>query len=248
MKDREPRVVEIARELRAEVETLTFGPPVTHVYNPLEYAWDAHAQYLRRYGGGAKEAVFLGMNPGPWGMAQTGVPFGEVHLVQEWLGISAAIGRPAQEHPKRPVQGFECSRSEVSGRRLWSWARQRFGEPEAFFSRFFVANYCPLAFLEASGRNRTPDRLPASEREPLLSVCDDALLETVRALDPDLVIGLGRFASARAQRALASLDLRIGTVLHPSPASPAANRGWADQAEAQLETLGVHLPGGTRGE
>jgi single-strand selective monofunctional uracil DNA glycosylase len=129
----------------------------------------------------------------------------------------------------------------VSGRRLWGWARDRFGTPEAFFSRFFVANYCPLAFLEESGRNRTPDRLPLAERKPLLERCDAALRKTVESLEPRLVIGLGRFATARAKAALASSDTRVGMVLHPSPASPAANRGWAQQAEVQLEALGVGL-------
>jgi single-strand selective monofunctional uracil DNA glycosylase len=234
-------LVTIARRLGREVERLAFGPPVTHVYNPLEYAWDAHAWYLERYGSGTRKAVFLGMNPGPWGMAQTGVPFGEVRLVRDWLRVDAEIGRPRFEHPKRPVQGFDCRRSEVSGRRLWGWARDRFITPETFFSRFFVANYCPLAFLEASGRNRTPDHLPASERAPLLEICDRALRDTIRVLDPDLVVGLGRFATDSARRALASADVRVGTVLHPSPASPAANRGWAEQAEKQLRDLGVEL-------
>jgi single-strand selective monofunctional uracil DNA glycosylase len=174
-------------------------------------------------------------------MAQTGVPFGEIQLVRDWLRVDAEIGRPRSEHPQRPVLGFECRRREVSGRRLWGWARDRFGTPKAFFERFFVANYCPLAFLEASGRNRTPDRLAASERAPLLELCDEALRQTIRSLAPELVVGLGRFATDSALRALATLDVRVGTVLHPSPASPAANRGWAEQAEAQLRELGIEI-------
>ena len=154
------QVGQVARELGSAVGSLDFGPPVTHVYNPLDYAWKPHLQYLERYGAAPKEVVFVGMNPGPWGMAQTGVPFGEVNLVRDWLGIEAPVGHPEPEHPKRAIAGFACTRSEVSGRRVWGWARDRFGTPQAFFSRFFVANYCPLAFLEESGRNRTPDRLP----------------------------------------------------------------------------------------
>ena len=37
----------------------------------------------------AKRVVFLGMNPGPFGMAQVGVPFGEVAAVRDWLRIDA---------------------------------------------------------------------------------------------------------------------------------------------------------------
>ncbi|MCP4202760.1 MAG: single-strand selective monofunctional uracil-DNA glycosylase [bacterium] len=234
-------LVSSARRLGREVAKLSFGAPVTHVYNPLDYAWKPHRLYLELYGSSPKEVVLLGMNPGPWGMAQTGVPFGEVALVRDWLGIETQVARPAKEHPKRPVDGFCCSRSEVSGRRLWGWARDRFGTPEAFFQRFFIANYCPLSFMEESGRNRTPDRLPESEREPLLEICDQALAETVRALEPKLVVGVGKWAERRARRALAGLDLRIGSILHPSPASPLANRGWAKRAERDFEDLGVRL-------
>ncbi len=234
-------LVASARLLGREVARLSFGDPVTHVYNPLDYAWAAHRSYLERYGASPKEVVFMGMNPGPWGMAQTGIPFGEVSLVRDWLEIDAKVGRPETQHPKRPVEGWSCSRSEVSGRRVWGWAKERFGTPEEFFKRLFVANYCPLSFMEASGRNRTPDKLPAREREPLLEICDRALVATVKALEPDLVVGVGKWAEARAREALGEVDVRIGRILHPSPASPLANRGWAEQAERELEALGVRL-------
>jgi single-strand selective monofunctional uracil DNA glycosylase len=212
------------------------------VYNPLEYAWRPHAAYLERYGSRPREIVLLGMNPGPWGMAQTGVPFGEVSSVRGWLRIEEEVDRPAAEHPKRPVEGFSCRRSEVSGRRLWGWARASFGTPEAFFDRFFVANYCPLAFLEETGRNRTPDRLPATEREPLFAVCDRALRDTVDALGAWMVVGIGRFAEDRAKAALEGTDVRVGRVTHPSPANPAANAGWEALMVAELAALGVILP------
>lgn len=232
----------IARELAAAVNRLSFGSPVTHVYNPLDYAWVSHADYLERFGEAPKEVLFLGMNPGPWGMAQTGVPFGEVNAVRDWLGINGTVGSPKNEHPKRPVRGFDCSRSEVSGARLWGWAREIFGTPEEFFSRFFIANYCPLAFLEESGRNRTPDKLPAAEREPLFEICDRALQRTVEYLRPDLVVGVGTFAEKRARAALVDMKVRVGRILHPSPASPAANRGWNESATRELEGLEVDLP------
>jgi single-strand selective monofunctional uracil DNA glycosylase len=235
-------LVEIARDLSSEVDQLEFAPPVTHVYNPLQYAWPAHRQYLELYGRSTKDILFLGMNPGPWGMAQTGVPFGEVAAVRDWLHIDARVGRPDPEHPKRPVLGLACTRSEVSGSRLWGWARELFTTPGRFFQRFFIANYCPLTFMEASGRNRTPDKLPAAEREPLLAACDRALRRTVDELQPRLVVGVGAFAEGRARAALAETGVVIGRILHPSPASPAANLGWAEVATSQLRELGVTLP------
>lgn len=228
-----------ASRLSASVDRLRFAPPITHVYNPLTYAWPMHEQYLRRFGRGPKRVVFMGMNPGPWGMAQTGVPFGEVVHVRDWLGIDQPITRPDAEHPKRPVQGLACARSEVSGRRLWGMLAERFGPPEAFFAEHFIANYCPLVFMEESGRNFTPDKLPAAERDPLQAACDAHLLAVARATRAEVLVGVGAFATKCAKRVLADHDIRIVQVLHPSPASPAANRGWAKQATDQLVAADV---------
>lgn len=234
-------LAEISRALSKNLEPLVFQPPVTHVYNPLRYAWSPHLAYLERFGAPPKEVVLVGMNPGPYGMAQTGVPFGEIAHVRDWLGIEGEVHRPVPEHPKRPVEGFACRRSEVSGQRLWGFAKQRFGRPEAFFERFFVANYCPLVFMEESGRNRTPDKLRPEERLHLYARCDRALKAVVEHLKPRVVVGVGTFAEARAREALAELDVRVGRILHPSPASPAANRGWSDHVARELQALGVEL-------
>jgi single-strand selective monofunctional uracil DNA glycosylase len=228
----------ISRRLGATAGRLRFAGDVGYVYNPLAYARAPHEQYLIRYGGGRGTTLLLGMNPGPFGMVQTGVPFGEVELTRDWLGISAPVGRPAHEHPKRPVLGYACPRSEVSGRRLWGWARDRFGQPDAFFARFFVWNYCPLAFLARSGTNLTPDKLRSGAKDELFACCDDALAALVGALRPRLVVGVGGLAAARARRVVGDA-VRVGTVLHPSPANPAANRGWATAAETKLRELGA---------
>lgn len=234
-------LVEIARRLRKDVDRIAFSRPVTYVYNPLDYAWKPHCAYLERYGRGAPRVILLGMNPGPFGMAQTGVPFGDVAIVRGWLGIEATVGRPAREHPKRLVAGFQCSRGEVSGQRLWGWARDNFVTPQRFFERFFVANYCPLAFIEASGRNRTPDKLPTGERAALFKPCDEALRRTVERLRPEHVVGVGHFAADRAAAVLKGSGINLGVMPHPSPASPAANRGWAGQATRALANLGIAL-------
>src|SRR5690349_13224550 len=131
-------LISAAQKLNVRVGKLKFAAPVSHVYNPLDYAWRAHELYLRRYGSSPKRVIFLGMNPGPFGMAQTGIPFGQIAAVRDWLGITAEIGRPREENPKRPVLGFDCHRSEISGERLWGLFRDRFGTAENFFREYIV--------------------------------------------------------------------------------------------------------------
>jgi single-strand selective monofunctional uracil DNA glycosylase len=239
-----------ACELSRALAELRFPPPIAHVYDPLQYAWAPYEAYVTRYGATRKRVVLLGMNPGPFGMMQTGVPFGEVAAVRDWMGLSAPVERPASEHPKRPIQGFGCPRSEVSGRRLWGWAALRFGTAEAFFAEWFVLNYCPLVFLEASGRNFTPDRLPAAHRRAVIDACDRHLAAALAALEPEWAIGVGGFAE-RALRAVLESDrvdsalarrIKVAHILHPSPASPPANRGWMEAVDRELARLGVMRP------
>ena len=232
-------------ELVSRLRGLSFAEPVTHVYNPLDYARAPHELYVRRFGHTKKRVLFLGMNPGPWGMAQTGVPFGEIALVRDWMGISAPVQKPVSEHPKRPVVGFDCDKSEVSGRRLWGLFSEWYPKSEDFFSDHYVVNYCPLVWMEASSRNRTPDKLPAAEMAPVEVACDAYLAEHLRQLKPDLLIGVGGFAESCLARVAESIGhpAKIGRVLHPSPASPAANRDWAGTVARQLRELGM-TPGG----
>ncbi|MFZ9200994.1 MAG: single-stranded DNA-binding protein [Opitutales bacterium] len=234
--------VQAALAARETLRDLTFPAPADYVYNPLDYAWEAHRSYLERYAAAGPRAVlFLGMNPGPFGMAQTGVPFGEVAAVRDWLGIELPVDKPTREHPSKRVTGFACPRSEVSGRRLWGLFRERFGRPDAFFAGHTVHNYCPLLFLEdtKTGRNVTPEELPADAMRPVELACDRLLRDLVRILEVRTVVGVGGYAENKARQALEGLSVRFARVLHPSPASPAANRGWSEAATRELVGQGV---------
>ncbi|MBL8324452.1 MAG: single-stranded DNA-binding protein [Rubrivivax sp.] len=245
-----PTLLTAARDLSRALGALRFGEPIAHVYDPLTYAWAPYEAYVRKHGATRKRVVLLGMNPGPFGMMQTGVPFGEVAAVRDWIGIHAAVQRPRHEHPRRPIEGNACQRSEVSGRRLWGWAAQRFGAAQAFFADWFVLNYCPLVFLEDSGRNFTPDKLPAAQRQAVQAACDRHLAAALAALAPQWAIGVGAFAERRLRDVLQgdlvdgslARQIHVGQILHPSPASPAANRGWAEAVDRQLGQLGIALP------
>lgn len=236
-----PQLLAAADALSQAVSGLKFGGSITHVYNPLAYARAPYAAYLERYAQRPKRIVFLGMNPGPFGMAQTGIPFGEVSFVRDWLGVEAPVARPAQEHPKRPVQGFGCSRSEVSGARLWGMFQSLCQTPERFFAWGFVANYCPLVFMDEGGRNVTPDKLAQRERAALFAACDAHLRALSAALAPEWLVAIGKFAEARAVEAALS-GVRIASMPHPSPANPGANRDWDKSALARLASQGLRLP------
>lgn len=234
------QLIELTEQFRDGVDALSFRAPVEWVYNPLQYAWQSHREYLRRYANAGCKVLFLGMNPGPFGMAQTGVPFGEIASVRGYLQIHKSVAKPSKEHPKRPIEGFDCQKSEVSGRRLWGLFAKRFPTPDEFFQEHFVANYCPLVFMDEGGRNITPDKLNREDAKVLESCCDEFLQSLVAILRPETAIGVGAYAECCLKRVLGkSTEIHISKILHPSPASPAANRDWEGQATRQLTDIGI---------
>ena len=243
-------LVQAAEALRAAVRDYPERAPLGaahYVLNPLEYAWGLHRDYLTRYGpsgAGRVEAVLVGMNPGPWGMAQTGVPFGSPDVVREFLALTGDVVAPARTHPKRPIHGLGGARTEVSGQRLWGGVRDCFRAPAPFFARFFVLNYCPLVFQSETGANLTPDKLPADLMAPCLEACDEHMAAALSALRPTTVVAIGKWAEKQLQRLARArgLELNVRSILHPSPASPLANRGWLQAAREQLEELGHPWP------
>lgn len=234
------KLIDASRELTEKLRPLRFAK-VSHVYLPTDYARIPHEKYLRKFGAGKKRVLMLGMNPGPWGMAQTGVPFGEIPAVREWMGITGKVAKPDPEHPKRPITGFDCERSEVSGRRLWGLFAEHYPEPADFFAGHFVSNYCPLVWMSDTGANITPDKLPKAEMAPVEEACMEHLVKVLEMMKPEFLIGVGAYAETKLKAAadLVGSKATVGKVLHPSPASPAANRGWAEAATKQLKAQGV---------
>ena len=241
-------LVRASRRLAREVGGLSFGRPVGWVYNPLIYARRPHEAYLQRYAATHKRVVLVGMNPGPWGMAQTGVPFGAISMVSGWLGIREPVRPFAGAHPRVPVTGFDCARSEVSGMRLWGFMRDTYGTPEAMAAELFVANYCPLLFLDDDGRNLTPDRINRRDQPPLFAACDRHLRAVVEALRPEWLVGVGLFAEGRARSVVeeAGSAIKVTSILHPSPANPRSQKDWPGQVAAALRAAGVWGPAAER--
>ena len=210
------------------------------VYNPLMYAWDIHEEFIRVSGGRGAKTILMGMNPGPHGMGQMGVPFAATSVVRDLLGISGIdVRKPAISHPKRPVNGLAHPKEEVSGTRLWGLLQDRYGGADQIFQNVFIVNHCPLMILHGPrGTNVTPNNVSGPAVRDLLERCDQHLMEVVMALGAEQVIGIGKYAEKRANLALGEMDIRVRTCWHPSPASPLANRNggkdWRENVSAVL--------------
>ncbi|XP_071825855.1 single-strand selective monofunctional uracil DNA glycosylase-like isoform X2 [Apostichopus japonicus] len=236
------KFLEIMDDFSEELGNLSFGERVCYIYNPLQYAKETHEDFIRKYCQSTKKVLFLGMNPGPFGMAQNGVPFGERDHVVDWLKIEGDVGKPEREHPKRQIQGLECPRKEVSGRRFWDLWKQLCKTPQRFFENGFVYNHCPLVFMSDSGKNITPPTLPVKEREPLNVLCNEMLIKLITLLKVEVVVGIGKFAKERAEKVISAAGLdgvRVELILHPSPANPQANKGWDGIVKKQLKDIDV---------
>ena len=225
--------------LNAKLSELTFSGEVACTYNPLDYALNAHKIFLKKYGQGKKRTIFLGMNPGPYGMVQTGVPFGDVSMVKQWLKIEAKIKPPEIQHPKRPVTGYDCDKSEVSGTRFWGMMADRYPKANDFFAQHFVINYCPLVWMTESGKNITPDKLPKSAMTAVNKACDEFVRFAIEYYQAEHLVGIGAFAEKQLLRLFDKDSYAIGRMLHPSPASPIANKHWPQRAIQDLKDLEV---------
>lgn len=239
--------LEITQQVSRRLREISFENKVEWIYNPLEYAWPVRKEYLRRFGSGPKRALFLGMNPGPWGMAQTGVPFSDTGIAGDWMGLGGLhVGKPVDEHPDRPVVGWELERTEGSGRRLYSFIRERLGSVDAFFGENFVFNYLPLVMFDADGKNITPSRLLKNDRLKVYDACDPYLRAMVEYYQPEVLIGIGKFALRRLEDNFADTTYTVVDIPHPSPASPIATRDggryWKRLAQRTLEETGVLSP------
>ena len=238
--DFKQRLISRTLRLRDEVDALSFTYD-GYIYNPLDYAWDMHRTFLERYVHQGAPVLMLGMNPGPFGMMQTGVPFGEINAVRNYLCLDLPVGKPQLEHPGRPVLGMATTRSEGSGKRLWGLVSSRWPDPEGFFAIHSMFNYCPLGFLDAgpTAKNFTPDHLPKEERKALESVCDSYLRDVISMIGPRALIGIGKYAEEKLASVNDDPARIVASIIHPSPGNPQANTDWNGKTTRRMEELGL---------
>ena len=237
------RMIEASSKLRDDVEkfadSLVKEGSVDAVYNPLAYAWEPHRAYLELASGGGAKTLLLGMNPGPHGMGQMGIPFAATSVVRDLLKITdLEVGQPRTPHPKRPISGLDWPKEEVSGTRLWGLLANEYGSAESIFKSVFLLNHCPLMLFSGErATNITPDKITGPTTKALLERCDDHLREVVDIMQIERVIGVGRYSEKRALNALSGIDISITTCWHPSPASPLANRNKGEDWKKNVRNV-----------
>ena len=237
------RMIEASSKLRDDVEkfadSLVKEGSVDAVYNPLAYAWEPHRAYLELASGGGAKTLLLGMNPGPHGMGQMGIPFAATSVVRDLLKITnLEVGQPRTLHPKRPVSGLDWPKEEVSGTRLWGLLENEYGSAESIFKSVFLLNHCPLMLFSGErATNITPDKITGPTTKALLERCDEHLREVVDIMQIERVIGVGRYSEKRALNALSGIDISVTTCWHPSPASPLANRNKGEDWKKNVRNV-----------
>ena len=237
------RMIEASSKLRDDVEkfadSLVKEGSVDAVYNPLTYAWEPHRAYLELASGGGAKTLLLGMNPGPHGMGQMGIPFAATSVVRDLLKITnLEVGRPRKLHPKRPISGLDWPKEEVSGTRLWGLLANEYGSAESIFKSVFLLNHCPLMLFSGErATNITPDKITGPTTKALLERCDEHLREVVDIMQIERVIGVGRYSEKRALNALSGIDISVTTCWHPSPASPLANRNKGEDWKKNVRNV-----------
>lgn len=229
-------VLAAARWLSGELSQFVIDPlpPASYAANPTVYAYENYAQAMARLADGPRGVLLVGMNPGPHGMAQTGVPFGDVVNARAilgrqsqgsgWSGCRLALG----DKVLLDAKGLDYHRGEVSGDRLWSALQQICGSLESAYQQVCVINYCPLLFLDNGGLNVTPDDFPKSDRVRLpkfTAACDEHLRRVVKALTPKIVIAVGGYSDKRCRVALGH-TVPIVKITHPSPRTAATAGAW----------------------
>ncbi len=218
--DKASLILELSESLSSELEKVDWEFAGI-VCNPLVYAWENYAEYVRMSVSNSSIILFLGMNPGPYGMMQTGVPFGDINAVKNYLKISGTVLEPECNPPHKRVEGMKISRGEISGQKFWKMA-STYGSPEEFFAVASVFSFCPLAFIDGR-RNITPDELPVSDRKTIDRICGSSLSALLDILSPSRCIALGHYAEKRLLSSGVDAPVYFP---HPSPRNPKSMEFW----------------------
>ena len=220
-----------ASRLRHELRGLRFGPPVSHVYDPLDYARRGYESYVRAFANAPKRVLFVGMNPGP---VRDGADRRAVRRRPDGARLAAASRR--RSAGRRPsTRSDRCRASRVRAARS---AAPASGAPSRSASASRSAS-SPTTSSRTTARSRSsrraaaiarPTSCPSASARRCFAPATRTCAGWCAALEPEWVIGIGAFAEARAREALPGA--RVGRITHPSPANPRAQENWGGAGAA----------------
>lgn len=232
--------LDIECDLNNELNELQFPKNITHIYNPIVYALNLHCQYIKKFLNGKKKVMLIGMNPGPNGMVQNGVPFGNTNTVKNLMKIQGQVDQPPSLNPKRPVTGLSCTTEEPSGVRIWNLLQKLAGSLEVFGEQCFLHNFCPLAFFDEQGKNITPSELKGKIKSTLRDICLKYLEKEIQLIQPEIIIAIGSYVGdslrkLSKQSIYVRTNIKILQLAHPSPRS-LNNNNWPEKATEFFES------------
>lgn len=235
--------ISLENDLVSQLNNLNYGPNVEYIYSPLDYASNLHKVFLKKFLCTSKKVLFLGINPGPWGMCQTGIPFGEVNIVRSYLRVDGEVLTPTNCHPQRPITGLNCHRSEVSGKRLWDlFIELSEGDPYKFFKDCFIHNYFPLALMNNNAKNITPGDLKSEYQKELQEICDKSLSDILTLFHTEIIVAIGKYAEKRSNEVVKKFrltNIKVVQIPHPSPRSVGTAEKWKKETLVQLKSYNI---------
>ncbi|KAI8124664.1 hypothetical protein FF38_10666 [Lucilia cuprina] len=217
-------------QLNEKLRNITTPLEISYIYNPVEYAADLHQAYLKKYLKGGKKVLFIGLNPGPNGMGQTGIPFGNITTVRDKMGLNGTVNQPPNIHPKRPVNGLATTIEEPSGKRLWTKFQELSdGSLDIFFEQCFVYNFCPLLFYNSKGDYISPQKLKAPYNRQISNACLHTIEQILELIQPEVIVAIGRYAYDNLKAVKYCIEKRLLYLRHPSPR--ACTKNWSKIAD-----------------
>ncbi len=228
------------------------------IWNPGLYGETWHARFRRLYRPGQHPLVVFGLNPGPYGMAQTGIPFTDIRRLVSALPDLAAELRGRGERVEPPglappgLRPYLSRSFESSAVRVYRFLKKGWGGAERGWTEVVVANPCTLLFIDpAEGKNRTPAdlaraaRLRGSGRDQVRELVESfgririrCAVESIEALSPRGAILLGKDVQAALGPALRRIlgEARVIPWEHPARAVP---ESWASGLLSALRRRGL---------
>jgi len=129
------------------------------VWNPALYALDIYQEYLTKFPPEPGAILALGLNPGPYGMAQTGIPFTDCRTASGALGMEMTIPGKAPDDlisRLKKANGKWRGTYERSSLGMYRFLILAWGDIKTAYRNWFVGNPCPLLFLDPERWNVTP--------------------------------------------------------------------------------------------